>query len=249
MIQRQLDATLVNEILNDPYVRPDVAPKGEGALDLTARVLDRRNYFLFAEHGGCAFYPLIPGVYEVHTQVLSDVRGDYTMRLALACMDYMFTATDAYEIVTRVPEGHIAAKAGALKAHMRYEFTRPKNCFFRERLVDSNYYGVRIQDWAGFTESSEAIGEWFHRRLHEEALRLGITEPPHENDPNHNRYVGAAVAMFNNGLGIKAETFYNRWAAMSRHTPVKLISANTILTDIGFVVFHEDGNIEVRRQN
>src|SRR6202161_2077340 len=109
-VERHLDAGFLNRIANDPHVRPWIAP-GKEPLDLTFHVENRNNVLLAGEHGCCIFLKMLPGVYEVHTQVRREGRGEWTNALTAACAHKMFLQTDAYEIMTRVPAGDIAAKA------------------------------------------------------------------------------------------------------------------------------------------
>lgn len=248
---RAATAERVNRIVNDPAVRPWVA-NGDTPLDLASQVADRRNVFLLGDHGAVAFLFVQSGVYEAHTQVLPAGRGPWTRALTEAAVRTMFAATDAYEITTRVPAGHIAAKAAAEAQGLRFEFTRPNGVVFRNKVCDAHIYSFRVQDWIARTVALEARGEWLHRRMEEEAARLGLGVPTHEPDANHNRYVGAAVEMAFGGQIIKAVNVYNRWVSLARHTRdgrlahVQLISTNpnVVRFDMGLMRFHAD-DIEV----
>ena len=65
MIRRTFDAGEVNELLNDPAVRPTIG--GEGELDAATLLADRRNVCLMADGGGALFRWSGPGVYEGHS--------------------------------------------------------------------------------------------------------------------------------------------------------------------------------------
>lgn len=236
-VERHTDAKRINEILNDPIVRPWVADMGEGVLDISTLVSNPHNFCLMGEHGGFVFVKLMPGLYEVHTQILSSGRGRWARAAAAAASRWMFTRTDAYEVVTRVPAGHIGARAIAQNEQMRLEFTREKAVIFRGESVDVHLMGARIQDWMTAAPGLEERGRWFHDRLHAEAERLGVTDPSHGDDPNHNRYVGACFEMVLHGQARKAVYWYNRWALMARHPTVQLASEAppVVKFDIGYV--------------
>jgi hypothetical protein len=129
---------------------------------------------------------------------------------------------------------------------MRFEFTRNEGCKFRGEDVPVDIYAIRIQDWMAKADGLEEMGHFVHRRLHEEAKRLGITNPPHADDPNHNRYLGAAFEMACAGQAVKATLLYNRWAQMARHRPVELVALDpvTFKMDIGLLKIVR-GDIEV----
>lgn len=247
MIERHRTAEALNEIVNDPHVRPWVAP-GNQPLDLSFQVANENNVCLVGEHGCCVFLKAMPGVYEVHTQVKKEGRGAWTNELTRACAHWMFLKTDAYEIMTRVPQGHIAAKAAAQNAGMKFDFTREKECLFRGHMIDVSIYSFRIQDWlASCPDGLTDVGRKFHDRLHQEAERLGVQDPAHDDDENHNLYVGAAVQMVRAGLPVKAALTYNRWAISSRHEPITLVSLSPVVAKIdhGMYVTFEADDIKV----
>jgi hypothetical protein len=62
---RTFDAALVNDFLNDPAIRPTVG--GEGVLDASVLLADRRNVCLLSEAGGALFAWRGPGVFEGHS--------------------------------------------------------------------------------------------------------------------------------------------------------------------------------------
>lgn len=241
-IRRDFSANAVNAVLNNPEVRPWVADMGEGAIDLTRAVANTNNILLMGEFGGCMFYRIMDGMYEVHTQVLPEGRGQWVKDFLMAVRHFIWTRTDAIEVTTRVPHGHEGAKRAAEFAGMTYEFTRPDCCRFRGADTPVDIYSERIQDWTPKAPFLVDKGEWLHKQMVKEAKRVGIKEKPHDDDENHNRYVGAALEMMRGGQFQKAVAFYNRWAVASRHATIKLISVSppTIQFDVGSLKF--DGN-------
>jgi hypothetical protein len=253
LIERHTTAEWLNQVANHEAVRPWIAP-GTEPLDLSAQVSDKRNVLLMGEHGGCLFVQIGPGIFEVHTQVLPSGRGAWTRALSEACALYMFTRTEAYEIMTRVPDGHVGAKAGALAQGFRHEFIREKAYLFRGRLSDIHICGLRIQDWAARAPGMVELGHWLHERMHQELARLGISDPTHEDDENHNRYAGVTLEMARGGQLPKAVLFYNRWASLARHSRggkiahIALVSRDppVIRFDLGLMKLVGD-DIEVMR--
>ena len=252
-VQRHFDAGTMNRVLNHDQVRSWLANKEDGVLDLTNVVQDQRNILLMGEHGGQMFRWLQPGVYEVHTAVLPEGRGEWAGEMAAKAFRLMFTCSDAYEIVTRIPRGHIAALTLAKMLGMRHEFTASNAVKFRERITDLHVLSIRIQDWAAFAPGLVERGEWLHRRMREEAerLKLGI-EPHDDDDESHNRYTGLAAELALQGQLGKAVTLYNRWVSIVRHVRNGLLQHIAIVStdppvirfDIGLMRFHPD-DIEV----
>lgn len=245
-VWREHSPARINELINDPQVRPDVAP-GTQPLDLHDAVANGRNYLIMGEHGGILFGCIDTGIYEAHTVVRPGARGRWTRGMITSAVHYMFTKTDCYEIATRVPDGHQPAMAAAIGTGMRMEFTLPDAVEFRGKKRDVHILSYRIQDWMINAPGLEARGAWFHRHLHAEAERLGVTAPPHEDWPVHNRYVGACVEMAFSSQIRKGVLLYNRASRLMRHATVEFLDFDRVQADIGTIVFRSDGNIEVLR--
>lgn len=90
MIERCFDADRVNELLNDPAVRPTIG--GTGELDATALLSDRRNICLVDEGGGALFRWTGPGVFEGHS--FFRVRGREAIRLGRQMLSAMGDTAD-----------------------------------------------------------------------------------------------------------------------------------------------------------
>lgn len=252
MIYRAADAIRLNEILNHPAVRPWVA-LGDGVLDLSEAVANRRNHVLIGEYGAICFFLLQQGVYEIHTQILPEGRGTRAVDLTAACAKYMFTRTDAYELVTRVPREHRAAAALSVASGLRKEFTISGAARFRERITDADVYSLRVQNWAARAPGLVERGKWLHRRMAQEAERLGLQVNLHEDDDeSHDRYAGAAAEMAFGGQSVKGAALYNRWVSLARHMRdgklqfVEVISTEPVIArfDLGLMRFHQD-DIEI----
>jgi hypothetical protein len=244
-IERQTTPEMMNAVLNHESVRPWVADLAEGPIDVAPVVSDRNNFALAGEHGGCLFFKMQTGLYEVHSFVLPSGRGGWFGEFSRSAVHWMFTRTDAVEILTRVPHGHIGAKAATIHAHGKYEWTRPKECRFLGRMVDVDIYSVRLADWILVADGLIERGQWFHDQINAEAKRLGIANPPHEDDENHNRMVGACVDMVFGSQFMKATCWYNRWSAASRHASVRLLSIDPFALQFDIGVITLDGG-EIR---
>ena len=244
-IERVFEAARANEIINHPAVRPYVADLGSGAIDLAPVATHPDIFILLGEHGVFVLRRLMPGVLEVHTQVLPEGRGEWTDAFIQAGIRWVFTHTEAFEIVTRVPEGHLAAKATTIRSGMTYEFTPDSPYLFRGRLRPVHVYSIRLQEWASRAPEMEDTGAWLHERFAEEGERLGLVGEPrgealergikwgelHEEKPSHNRYVGLAYHMALGGNAGRGVALYNRWALAShrpKHMQSRLLSTDPV---------------------
>jgi hypothetical protein len=81
MLMRSFDVAAINVVVNAPEVRPFVGG-GTDALDLTDAVARPENMFLMGEHGGFAMTWSAPRVYEVHTFILLQGRGEWARQAA-----------------------------------------------------------------------------------------------------------------------------------------------------------------------
>lgn len=239
MIARATDADFFNRVLNHPAVRPDVADMGEGVIDASKLVANQAHQLLVDEHGGCIFLRYYEGCYEVHTAILPSGRGKWAKAFAEGVLRYMFTVTDAVEIITRVPQGHIAAKALTEIVGFRHHFTTLPETKFRGELVPCHVYNLWITDWAMRAPDMEDRGAKFHQWLNRQVK----TGTPHRNDPAHNRIVGVALEMMLAGRARKAAIWYNRWAVAARHAQISLVSEAPpqVKFDAGLLTFAEDG--------
>ena len=94
-------------------------------------------------------------------------------------------------------------------------------------------FSIKIQNWVKTAPLLVERGRWFHRQLESEFERLGRAHIAHADDPEHDRYVGAAVEMLSAAQIYKAVNFYNRWAVMAGYQALALVSADPIVVDIG----------------
>lgn len=234
-LERQTDASFLNQVLNDPSVYPAVRGMIEGPIDATAAVVGTQNVLLAGSHGCILLVRHQPGFFEAHTQVLEDGRGAWTLLMVRAALHWMFTHTDAVEIATRCPRGNLPALALAKRIGGRFQFTNPCGWVKDGEPVPADIYSLSIGDWMASAPGLAERGHWFHEKLEAEYARLGAFDPePHPDDDTHDRYVGAACEMMIGGQPHKAAAFYNKWAVMAGYAPVTILkdSPPTITIDI-----------------
>mgnify|MGYP001608696796 CR=1 FL=1 len=232
-IELQPDARKLNLIVNHPDVYPWVRGPAQGELDITPAFERGDVLCLLAEHGGILFQMLQPGLYEAHTQVLPEGRGAWAVRCVSACLHWLFTHTDAIEVVTKCPEGNLASKGLARAIHGRYQFTNPKGWVMDDKPIPADIYSLTVQDWMRTAPGLVDRGKWFHERLKAEFERHGVAEQSHAEDPTHDRYVGAACEMILGGQPEKAAIFFNRYAVMGGYAPVEIVSLEPMAFNIG----------------
>jgi hypothetical protein len=245
MLERVFTAERLNEIVNHPSIFPWI--KGShSSLDLTNFSANKNNVCLLGQHGCVIFQNHQPGIWEFHTNVLPEGRGQWMLDGAKFAFRWMFTRTDAFELLTKAPDGNIASKAGARAVGCSLVFRTRPLWPTDEGLVPVDVYSILLQHWVKQTPEMALVGEDYHNRLQAEYLRLGRKEALHEEDAVHNMYAGAAAAMIQNGQAVKAMYFYNRFARMSGYKPIGIKSLDPLVIDIGEALLRvENGDFKV----
>lgn len=237
-IRREVKADRINAILNHPVVRPDIADMALGEIDVSGQIAVPENIFLLGEYGACLFFNVSPGIFEVHSACLPEGRGPWMKAFVECVLKWMFTRSNCWEIVTRVPREHLGAKALTVGAGFRLEFSRDDQCVFRSKKMTVDIYRLNIHDWVEKSSWAQELGEIFHSQLHAEADRLKIKAPAHDDDPQHNRIAGASVEMARHGQVIKSVILYCRWAFLARHAPIGLISETPPILKMDIGILH-----------
>ncbi len=214
------DPAEYQRIANDPAVLPYLIQKGQGELDFTAFFDAPANLgFLFED---CAFmvHCLEPSVYEVHSMALPSARGRYVYEAATTAIRFMFFATDAMELLTRVVDGNLGATALTRKVRFSPEFTRASAWVTEDGPKDVHFYAIRYPEWVKHQDWLKASGEWFHS--------LAGVSDDHPDDASHDLYVGAMVETVLGGQPDKAAILYNRWARFAGYDLVDIVNRDPL---------------------
>ncbi len=231
-IKRHRTAQFLNEIVNHPTVFPWVCGRHDGPLDMTPVIRDENNVLLAGRHGALLFIQLQPGLYEVHSQCLPEGRGAWMVSFVQSCVHWIFTRTECFEMMTRCPKGNLGARALARAVGGKFVFTNPRGYTKGGKTISADIFSITIQDWMKTAPGLVERGHWFHERLEAEYKKFGRAEPPHDDDPVHDRYVGAACEMFLGNQAPKSCILYNRWARMADYAVINIVSMKPVAIDI-----------------
>jgi hypothetical protein len=148
LIRRDTHGDICNAIINHASVRPWVMSANDDVLDVRALAADPRGVLMLGEpaYGCFACYRVLDGVYEVHAAVLPDGRGEWCLEFGQSAMRHMFTTTDAIEIITMIPQGHVGTLALAKRTGFKERWSRP-HCRFRGKDVPYTVYSATMMDW------------------------------------------------------------------------------------------------------
>ena len=245
MIRRTLDATFLNTAANHPDVRPWVG--GDGPLDLTAVIADPANIAIEAEHGGWVLVRHEAGTYELHTMFLRAGRGRRYFEQAADALRYVFTASDAREIVTRVPVLNRGATFAAMRCGFVERFTRKDAWQGGGNVCDVSYQALGLDKWAFTDPEAFVAGQVFHAQIEVAKVKADSALPDHPEDECHDRAVGASALMMAAGNVHKGVWFYNRWARLAGYETITLLSDAPSIIDVGAGVIVEvmSGRMEV----
>lgn len=243
MLERHFTATRINEIVNHPSIYSEICGYHTSPLDLTHVTLNPNNICLVGEYGCVLFINHQSGIYEFHTSVLPEGRGDWMIEGSKFAFNWMFSKTDAFELLTKCPYGNVAAKAGARAVGCSLRFTTRPLWPSKGELVPIDIYSIILQEWPKTSNHLVSIGNSFHNQLELEYTRLGKALTVHEDDETHDRYVGSVIEMIRGGQVAKAINFYNRWAIMSNYKKIYVISTNPLIIDI------DESKIQIENDN
>lgn len=232
-VRREYSADAINAVINHPAVRPWVGLPGQSYLDVGPVVANLGNVLLMGEGGGFLLVQLEPGIYEVHTQFVPEARGENVEKSVADAFHYMFTRTDCMEVVTKVPEGNVAANVLAKRSGFELQFERAAAWPTDNGMVGVKYYSRTLAQWVKSAPGLEESGAGFHDKLEAAKISMGATLPIHDDDLAHDRYVGATVEMMASGQIAKALRFYNSWARFSGYGPISVAAENPVVIDIG----------------
>lgn len=231
-IERTGDGRRFNEIVNTPGIYEHVRGPIEEPLDLGPVIAHPDNICLLGEHGAMLFTEMGSGIFECHTAVLREGRGEWTRSFVRACLHHVFTKTTAVEVWTRCPHANPPTRKLAEEVGAVFEFTNPRGWWEGKDFAPADILCLTIQSWMRDAPGLPERGHWFHERLEAEYARHGRKEPNHPDDAAHDRYVGAAAEMIMGGQPDKGVIFYNRWAAMSGYAPIAVHSYRPVTIDI-----------------
>lgn len=229
MITRTMDATFLNEVANHPEVRPFLGGRDDAGelihLDLTEKVRNPANIALLAPDGGWLLQAMLPGVYELHTLFLPSGRGRSYFARAKEALRYVFTRTDALEILTKVPDDNAGARMAAALVGFRERFRREG---VWETGCGVSFQALTLDDWLARDPVIRQAGHEFHETLEAAKRAAGSELPTHPDDEAHDRVVGACYLMAQAGFVAKAVGIYGRWAAFAGYAPIEALAPNVL---------------------
>ena len=235
-LSRQFHPHTINRIVNHPDVYPFVKGYTQGRIDVGPAVADENNVLLMGEHGGVMFHQHQPALYEAHVNVLKAGRGAWTLAFGRAAIHWMFARSDCMEILTRCPQGNLAALAGAKRIGGKYWFTNPQGWVMDRDPVPAQIYRINIHDWLDTAPGLVERGQWFRRRLTEEFKRHGQEMPSWPTNDEYDRQIGGAVEMMLGGQAMKAQVFFNRFAEMAGWQPIAVVSTDPLTINTGYAL-------------
>ncbi len=241
VIERSFDPAFFNRVCNLPGVREWLAP-GDAPIDVSELVLNPLNFALKGKRGGFILVNVGRGAYCVHSQF--EPHSGEAVGAMRAGFAYMFSRTDCVRVTSLVPDNNKAAKALAKLAGFRPWYRREKSPFGPCEMVS-----LTIDEWVCDDKEGalEAEGHAFHETLERAKWGAGSKLETHEDDPVHDRYVGATALMCRHGQAAKGVGVYNSWAVASGYAPIKLITDNPPVVDVvdGIAGLNTLGNMEV----
>jgi hypothetical protein len=231
------DAAEYERIFRHPSVVADVLQPGDEPVDL-APILDNPANVGFLFDGCCFLADSVePHIYELRSAALPEADFEYTLAAAITVIRWMFFASPALELLTRVVHGNREGKELVAKLGFSHEFRREGVWKSKSGPRSIDYFALRYPDWVKQQTWLRTSGEWFHSLAGHHA---------DDRDPVRDTYIGAAVETLLAGQSDKAVALYNRWARFAGYEPISIISHEPLTLNLGprrLIV--DDGKIEV----
>jgi hypothetical protein len=240
MIERTFDAAFFNRICNLPEVRPGLG--GEGYLD-TLRNPCRRAKLRFADgargiYTHAAWRWLLQRPYAVRGRGPGPARDSSNAERA----GFHVHPDGLHANFQPLPRRNPATLALALKGGAKSWFRKEHDPRWdRERSLAGTSW---IGRWN--TPDLEADGKQFHDLSRPRRSTESSTLPVHDDEPAHDRMVGAVSRMCHRGQARKGVILYNLWASAAGYAPITLLADDPPLVDVvDGIVGLEDGKLRV----
>ena len=147
MIERQVSAARVNEIVNDPSIYPWVCGPLTDPLDLSDPIETGKYIALIGEHGGFLFWNVAPGIFDAHSVVLPDGRGAWAIKAALKSLRWMFREEGAVEVMMAAPKGNLAVLSLIRVLKAKFLGTVEGGWWHGGKPVDADIYSLTKTDF------------------------------------------------------------------------------------------------------
>lgn len=224
-MRRTMDATALNAIANHPDVRLWLG--GDGPVDFGPQMRDASNIAVVGDVGGFLAVWLSEGRYEIHSVFLPN-HGTAAVTLMREGLDYLFSVTEAIELVTRVPVTNAAA-AGLARLggfQVRYRTQMP---WSGGTVIDADVCALSVERWA-----SQSRAAWVAGMAAHDAFAAARPDLVHQDDDDtHLQMAGAAWLLVRGGQVLKAAQVYGEYAAMSGHPPFRVLRTTPPILDLG----------------
>lgn len=230
-VRRTLKAEALNAAANHPDVRPWLGNLDLGPLDLTAMVGDPANITMANSHGGFILQKLADGLYEAHSIFTPEGRGGLVpeTRRTLA---FLFCATDAAKLLTRVPACNPRAAALARMAGFEEYANQPDAWDTPDGgLCAVSYQAITLDRWIATAPDLIAPGQNLADLLNLKDL-----------DETTIRTLGAVSEMLRHGCAHKAAFLFATRALSMRMPHVVILPGQPALIQSNGVTLQSRNN-------
>ena len=145
ILSRTFDANYLDELLNDPEIRPFAGDEGDHYISLSEAIIDKNNIFLECDGGGFIYYSLGKRVYEVHCFFLNDSRGKYAYEAGQHSLGLMFQQYNAKKIVAHIPIENKRTQFYAIKSGFKFE--RNGKYSLNNKEYKTRNYSINKKEW------------------------------------------------------------------------------------------------------
>jgi len=212
VIELTIDYGFINYVANHPKVHPTAFPNREDEWEDLSTFPKGTIFLRWKDFGVFTLVPMQSNEfhYTVHTMFLPETPSKEVVQAALEGFYFTFIALDADKLYTSACTSNIPALRLSRAVGWKEDFKRPSHI---KKGKEEHFFSLSAQEWVLSQETFSPLGEQFHKLVEDTTN--------HEDDPIHDKIVGATIAMFQCGNAEKAVCFYNEWAERAYYVPME----------------------------
>lgn len=146
-LERTFDYELIKHIATHPKIYPHIADDGSPSAEEFEPIRDEHIWYVLVKAGTrpVGVFTYVPQnfvCYEVHTCLLPEIWGTYSLQAAKMSIQWIFENTPCRRIVTNVPDYNRIALRFARQSGLREFGVNPKSYLHDGSLWDQHMLGI-----------------------------------------------------------------------------------------------------------
>lgn len=141
LLTRDTTGEVTQRIFDDPNV-------GQGPIDITPLLRDSHCIALVGDPplGVHIGLQVVSGVYEVHSVILPEGRGEWAVEFTESAIRHIFVTTDCIELITRIPHGALPPNSLARRFGFAERWVGG-DMVYQNRIVPFSVWSLTLMGW------------------------------------------------------------------------------------------------------